>query len=98
MRYLALSLAALSCALGVIQWSEVGAAQQPVAGFTPAQAQQGSVVYKETCAQCHGERLEGGERPGPDRRDVPRANGVRAASTNWCARSPGRCRRATPAH
>ena len=63
MRYLALSLATLTCALGVFQWSQVGAAQQPVAGFTPAQAQQGSVVYKETCAQCHGASLEGGGAP-----------------------------------
>jgi alcohol dehydrogenase (cytochrome c) len=59
MRYLALSLATLAGALGVVPWSPVGVAQQPSAGFTPAQAQAGSVVNKETCAQCHGDRLEG---------------------------------------
>jgi hypothetical protein len=38
MRYLALSLATLAGALGVVPWSPVGVAQQPSAGVTPAQA------------------------------------------------------------
>ena len=79
MRYLAFSLATLTCALGVVQWSQVGAAQQAVAGFTPAQAQEGSVVFKESCAQCHGGQLEGGSAPalaGPAFQSEWRSRGV----------------------
>jgi mono/diheme cytochrome c family protein len=79
MRYLALSLATLTGALAVIGSSPVGIAQQPVAGFTPAQAQQGSVVYKESCAQCHGANLDGGGAPaltGPTFQGEWRSRGV----------------------
>ena len=57
--------------------SQVGVAQQATAGFTPAQAQEGSVVYKESCAQCHGGRAGGRRRRrrSPVRRS--RANGAR---------------------
>ena len=97
MRYLVFSLATLTCALGVIGSSQVGVAQQPTAGFTPAQAQQGSVVYKESCAQCHGANLEGGGGAGARRSDVPGRMAIARRRRAACARSPGRCRRAIPA-
>ena len=71
MRYLAFSLATLTCALGVVEFVAGGRRAAAGAGFTPAQAQQGSVVYKESCAQCHGANLEGGGGSGARRSDVP---------------------------
>jgi alcohol dehydrogenase (cytochrome c) len=79
MRYLALSLATLTCAVGLAASSRVGSAQQETPTFTPAQAQQGSVVYKESCAACHGADLAGGGAPalvGPAFQGEWRSRGV----------------------
>ena len=59
MRYLVFLLATLTCTL--VLWVVTGGRRAAADGNLHAGAGPGgSVVYKESCAQCHGERLEGG--------------------------------------
>lgn len=48
----------LICGLVGASFTQIGIAQAP-AGFTAAQAERGSVVYRQTCAGCHGAELNG---------------------------------------
>lgn len=62
MRYLAALLATSICIVVGAILTPAGVAQTP-AGFTEAQAQQGSLVYRQTCASCHGGELNGANGP-----------------------------------
>jgi cytochrome c len=63
-RALAASLVFVSALLAATPLASAAqAAARPAASYTTAQAEQGKLVFDETCARCHSGDLTGGEGP-----------------------------------
>jgi len=53
------ALAACAMALGLALPAAIPAAAQDAVSYASMQARQGSLLYRDNCASCHGDRLQG---------------------------------------
>src|SRR5258706_11029629 len=67
-------------ALAAAAWSARGAAQQPRATYTAAEAAAGKTAYDQRCAACHGDDLKGGGAPALTGSSFVAAWGARSAA------------------